>query len=98
MKVPSDYYRPSLRPFPKELPELQYPLHDTSKIVSANGTLKFGKFMFLLGEALSNQTVGIREEDAGLWRISFMDLDLGLYDGDEKKFKPFTNPKQPSLG
>ena len=98
MKVPADLYQPSLRPFPKDLPELQYPLHDSAKIVGANGTLKFANFAFHLGDALSYQTVGIREEDAGLWRISFMDLDLGLYDGDEKKFKPFTNPKQPSLG
>ncbi len=98
MKVPSDFYKPSGRPFPKELPELQYPLHDSTKMVGGNGTMKFGKFAFHLGEALSYQSVGIREEDAGLWRISFMDLDLGLYDGDEKKFKPFINPKQPSLG
>lgn len=98
MKVPADFYKSSGRPFPKELPELQYPLHDSTKMVGGNGTMKFGRFAFHLGEALSYQTVGIREEDAGLWRISFMDLDLGLYDGDEKKFKPFTNPNQPSLG
>jgi transposase InsO family protein len=98
MKVPSDFYKSSGRPFPKELPELQYPLHDSAKVVGGNGTLKFGKFAFHLGDALSYQSVGIREEDAGLWRVSFMDLDLGLYDGDEKKFKPFKNPKQPSQG
>ena len=27
-----------------------------------------------------------------------MDLDLGLFDGDENKFKPFSNPAQPSGG
>ena len=97
MKVPSDFYKVSGRPFPKELSELQYPLHDSIKRVGPNGAVKFGKFAFHLGDALSYQSVGIREEDLGLWRISFMDLDLGLYDGDEKKFKPFTNPRQPSL-
>jgi putative transposase len=98
MKVPADFYQSSGRPFPKELPELQYPLHDSTKRVGGNGTLKFGKLAFHLGDALSYQSVGIREEDAGLWRVSFMDLDLGLFDGDEKKFKPFVNPKQPSAG
>jgi putative transposase len=98
MKVPSDFYKPSGRPFPKELPEIQYPLHDSTKLVSGNGSIKFGRFAFHISDALSYQPVGIREEDSGLWRISFMDLDLGLYDGDEKKFKPFKNPKQPSLG
>jgi putative transposase len=98
MKVPADFYKPSGRPYSKILTELQYPLHDSTKMVGANGSLKFGDFIFHLSDSLSYQPVGIREEDAGLWRISFMDLDLGLYDGDEKKFKPFKNPKQPSLG
>jgi putative transposase len=98
MKVPSDFYKPSLRPFPKSLPEISYPLHDSTKLVAGNGLLKFGKKSFHLGDALSYQPVGIREEDLGLWRISFMDLDLGLFDIDENKFKPFTNPNQPSLG
>jgi putative transposase len=98
MKCPSEFYQSSGRPFPKELPEIQYPLHDSTRLVGGNGTLKFGKLGFHLGEALSYQPVGIREEDVGLWRVSFMDLDLGLFDGDENKFKPFTNPRQPSLG
>ena len=99
MKVPSDFYRPSLRTFPNALPELLYPLHDSTKMVAANGTIKFGRDKCVhIGEALAYQNVGLREEDDGLWRISFMDLDLGLYDGDEKKFKPFLNPKQPSIG
>lgn len=98
MKFPNDFYKPSLRPFPKELPEIRYPLHDSTKLVSGNGTLKFGRFSLHLTDALAYQTVGVREEDLGLWRISFMDLDLGLFDGDEKKFKPFVNPSQPSLG
>jgi putative transposase len=98
MKVPADFYQPSLRTFPKELPEIQYPLHDKTKMVGGNGTLKFGRFAFHLSDSLSYQPVGVREEDLGLWRISFMDLDLGLFDSDEKKFRPFINPMQPSLG
>jgi putative transposase len=98
MKCPADLYQPSGRPFPKELPEIQYPLHDDSKLVGANGTLKFERLGFHLTDALAYQPVGIREEDLGLWRISFMNLDLGLFDGDENKFRPFVNPTQPSLG
>jgi putative transposase len=98
MKVPADFYQPSLRTFPKELPEIQYPLHDKTKMVGGNGTLKFGRFNFHLSDSLSYQPVGVREEDLGLWRISFMDLDLGLFDIDENKFRPFINPMQPSLG
>ncbi len=98
MKVPSDVYQSSIRPFPNELPEIRYPLHDNTKLVAGNGLLKFGKSSFHLSDSLSYQPVGIREEDLGLFRISFMDLDLGLFDRDENKFRPFTNPTQPSLG
>ncbi len=99
MKVPADFYKPSLRPFPKDLPEIQYPLHDAWKIVGPNGFVKLGKNRgFHLGEAFAYQPIGLREEDLGLWRVSFMDFDLGLFDGDEKKFKPFANPAQPSPG
>jgi transposase InsO family protein len=98
MKCPSDFYKPSGRPYPKELPELQYPLHDFAGLVRANGTLKLDRFGVHLTTALAYQSVGIREEDTGLWRVSFMDMDLGLFDGDENKFKPFSNPRQPSLG
>jgi len=97
MKVPSDIYKTSLRPFPTELAEIQYPLHDSTKLVGSNGSVKFGKLGFHLTDALAYQPIGIREEDLGLWRISFMEMDLGLFDGDENKFKPFVNPTQPAM-
>jgi len=98
MKCPSEFYQPSGRAFPKVLPEMTYPLHDSMKLVSVNGSIKIGGIACHLSTALAYQPVGIREEDFGLWRISFMDLDLGLYDEEEKKFKPFVNPSQPALG
>ncbi|MNL68735.1 hypothetical protein D3C87_1935070 [compost metagenome] len=51
-----------------------------------------------LTDTLTDQPIGVREEDTGLRRISFMHLDLGLCDIDENNFKPFINPTQPSLG
>lgn len=98
MKSPSQVYTSSGRPFLKDLPELQYPLHDFAILVNHKGAIKIAKHSIHLSDALAYQKVGIREEDAGLWRVSFMDLDLGLFDGEEKKFKPFVNPRQPSLG
>jgi hypothetical protein len=32
--------------------------------------------------------VGLREEDEDLWKITFMNLDLGFYDHKENKFNP----------
>lgn len=98
MKWPAEIYQPSGRPFPRELPEINYTLHDSKELVAANGAVRIGATRFHLSDALAYHPIGIREEDPGLWRLSFMDLELGLFDGDEKKFKPFVNPRQPSLG
>lgn len=98
MKCPTEFYKPSKRKYPQTLTEPDYPLHDESKYVGATGKLKIAKNIeFHLTEALSEQKVGIREEDIGLWRITFMNLDLGLFDAHERKFRPFQQPQSPRV-
>ena len=92
MKCPGEFYQPSTRKLPKQIIEPTYPLHDATKIVGATGKLYIQKGSeFELGQAFSNEKVGIREEDIGLWKVTFMNMDLGLYDSYERKFKPFVN-------
>jgi len=92
MKCPSELYKPSNKQFPQQMIEPTYPLHDATKIIGADGKLYIQKGCeFDLSRALSHEQVGVREEDIGLWKITFMNLDLGLYDIYEKKFKPFVN-------
>lgn len=98
MKCPGEIYQHSKRKLPKELKDPQYPFHDYIKRVDWGGKLRIrSTVVCVLSKPLSHQVVGLREEDSGLWRITFMDLDLGLYDEEEKKFKPFALP-QPSGG
>ena len=44
----------------------------------------------LLGGALADQTIGFEEEQDGIWRINFMDLDLGFLDEQTMKFTPIS--------
>ncbi|MEQ1875657.1 MAG: IS481 family transposase [Bdellovibrionia bacterium] len=97
MKYPAQIYSASPRPFPEELSIPEYPLHDLTKTVLAGGFIQIGRFRgkverFHLGQAFIGQRVGLREEESGLWRVSFLKYDLGFYDSDKKRFQPFECP------
>jgi hypothetical protein len=49
---------------------------------------------FHLGQAFVGHKVGLREEDAGLWRVTFMKYDLGFYDEEKRRFEPFEAPRK----
>ena len=92
MKCPADIYKPSLKRYPDRLPEPTYPNHDLVRQVYATGSVCFreGK-SFFISAALADQTIGFEEEEKdGLWRINFMDLDLGFLDEQTMKFTPIS--------
>ena len=91
MKCPADLYKPSLKRYPDRLPEPTYPNHDLVRHVYSTGSVFFreGK-TFFIGTALADQTIGFEEEDDGIWRINFMDLDLGFLDEQTMKFTPIS--------
>ena len=91
MKCPADIYKPSLKRYPDRLPEPSYPHHDLVRQVYATGSVSFrdGK-SFFISAALADQTIAFEEEEDGLWRINFMDLDLGFLDDQTMKFTPIS--------
>lgn len=97
MKVPSELYRPSSRPYPKEIPVPEYPLHDKTRTVLAGGVVQLARvagkpIRFHLGQTFIGQQVGLREEEDDLWRVTFANYDLGLYDRRSAIFEPFKEP------
>ena len=91
MKCPADLYKPSLKRYPPRLPEPLYSHHDLVRVVYDTGSVHFrGLNKFFLSHALAGQTVGFEEEQDGMWRISFMDLDLGFLDEQTMKFNPIS--------
>jgi putative transposase len=90
MKCPADVYKPSLNRYPETLPEPSYLHHDLVRPVRSNGFVYFqGKTVFI-SLALADQTIGLEEEQDGIWRISFMDLDLGFLDEQTMRFTPIS--------
>jgi putative transposase len=98
MRCPAEVYRPSRRPFPDHLPDPSYPEHTLVKQVSSCGSVHFkGKEgYFYLGQALAYQPIALEQEDDQIWRVSFMDLDLGFLDEATMKFVAIS-PEESSL-
>jgi transposase InsO family protein len=91
MKCPADFYKPSLKRYPDNLPEPVYSHHDLVRVVYPNGSVHFrGQNNFFISQALADQAIGFVEEQDGIWRINFMDVDLGFLDEETMKFSPIS--------
>jgi putative transposase len=87
---PARHHARSPRTYPNRLPELTYPLHDRTCVVSTQGHLKMGgrNGSYFLSLALAGELVGLREVDDGVWLVSYADVDLGEIDERQHRFKP----------
>ena len=82
MKPPAAFYTPSKRAY-EGLPDLDYPLHDKSIIVTTCGRICFDNRKINLSQVFAGQRVGIKQVEDQLWLVSFMDYDLGYFDDTE---------------
>ncbi len=90
-QTPASVYRPSSTPFPNDLPEPTYPLHDLDCQVYDCGKIRIPgrkQCSCSLGTVLAGQRVGLRELDNGAWLVSFLDLDLGVIEPTKKGLQP----------
>jgi putative transposase len=91
MKPPAAFYTPSNRAY-EGLPELDYPLHDKSVIVTTCGRICFNTRKINLSQVFAGQRVGIKQVDDRLWLVTFMDYDLGYFDNTECRLEQLDNP------
>lgn len=79
--VPSDRYRPSLRSFPEQLPDIVYPVGSVVRKVQSGGLLKFKGHFWRLPGALRGYPVAIDPADVdGTWKVRFIDQIVALLD------------------
>jgi hypothetical protein len=76
MKVSADFYEPSPRVY-RGLDDLTYPFHDTTMTVTSCGRICFYGRKVNLSHALARQNVGVTHVGDRMWRVSFMQYDLG---------------------
>jgi transposase InsO family protein len=96
MKCPAEVYAPSASQY-QGLPEPNYPFHDRTVVVTSCGRLCLYRKKINLSKSLAGQAVGVKEVDAGIWLVSFMDYDLGYVDLEERTLQPLENPFGPKV-
>ena len=83
MKCLAEVYQPSQHVY-TGLPDIDYPLHDKTIVVTRCGRICLGKKKINFSTVVAGQAVGIKEVDDGIWLVSFMNYDLGYIDLEEK--------------
>ena len=78
-KVPADLYRPSPRPFPKQLDPVTYPGHFETRLVSTNGGIRWYGDRVPVGRLFAGHEVGLEEIDHGLFEVYFGPIWLGRF-------------------
>ena len=91
MKYPAELYQRSLRPY-QGLPELEYPLHDHTIIVTRCGRICLGRRKINLSQVFAGQKVGVKEVSDKIWLVTFMHYDLGYFDHETCRVEPADNP------
>lgn len=76
-RPPITRYTPSARPFPAELPPVEYEDSDTVRKVRRHGQLSFKGHDYFVGEGLSEEWVAVREaEQDGVYSIIFCNREV----------------------
>ena len=80
LRPPARVYRPSPRPYPAKLPEVEYPAHYEIRYVSSGGVFGWHSKRVFVGHSLIGEHLGLTEVEDGLWRVYFANVELGLLD------------------
>ncbi len=87
MRVPGDLYQKSTRPFPKEPPELHYPVDYLRRPVHKKGTINLAGMRISISEALGGWHIGLEQCDPESFLVWFGPLCLGTLDLHTQSFK-----------
>ena len=72
------------------------PLHDWP-IVTTCGRICYEKRKVNLSTVFAGQKVGVAQVSEHIWLVSFMDYDLGYFDGETCRLEPIENPFRPKV-
>jgi putative transposase len=96
MRSPAELYRPSTRLY-RGLPELDYPLHDKTVIVTTCGRICYKQRKINLSTVFAGQAVGVKQTDEHIWLVTFMHYDLGYFDDETCRLEPLQSPFGPKV-
>ena len=70
---------PSPRPYPRQLPSLEYPAHYEVRLVSANGGIRWHHDWVTCSHVLCGEYVGFEEVEDGIWALYIGPMLLGRF-------------------
>ena len=76
-RTPADLYETSLRPYPAQLPKLEYPSHAQVRLVSKNGGIRWKCEYVFISQSLGEEYVALEEVDDGVWSVYFGPMEIG---------------------
>ena len=91
METPASVYQPSPRPYPRQLPEPEYPDAMRVLTVKAHGHFRWKKHDVFLSEVLWGERIGLTEVEDGLFTVQFANLPLARFDSKTCKLVPLPN-------
>jgi hypothetical protein len=60
MDIPINYYTPSSRAYPEQLPEIEYGTNDIVRLVNGKGCITFENIPYYISEGLAKEPVALR--------------------------------------
>ena len=78
-RPPATVYSPSPRPYPRQLPPLEYPAHFEVRLVSTNGGIRWQGGWVNCTHVLEGEYVGLEEVADGIWAVYFGPVLLGRF-------------------
>lgn len=87
--TPASRYKPSLKPFPNRLPELDYPAHFRVQRAQGNGVISVDGVQFYVSNCVEDEYLGLEPVGDGCWKVYFGTVVLGLI--DPRRAKKLTN-------
>lgn len=86
LEVPASRYRPSPRPYPENLPPIEYNACDLVRKVRANGMFSAWGRNFYLSEAFVGEHVALRPTlEDGVWNVYFCHQRVGQLDRHDQE-------------
>ena len=91
LEVPASLYRPSLRPFPETLPDIEYPNAQTVCIVRDKGVFKFEGRSFKVAKCFKNHAIGVLPTTTdGVFNVFFCNQRISKIDLRDSNVLPMS--------
>ena len=85
LKPPGRIYKPSVRKYTTQLPEVEYPSHFEVRQVGSGGVFRWHSTHVFVSQSLVGERIGLVEVEDGLWRVYFSSVELGIFDATTLK-------------